>query len=234
MLFIINACNYLNINNIMKTDFWNERWQKNQTGFHQDEINPYLKSFWTNLNLTEGSKVFVPLCGKSLDMLWLKRQGYQIVGNEVSPIAVEAFFQSNGIEPKVENHSTFQRWSAEGIEILCGDFFDLTAHDLKDVSAIYDRASLIALPPAMRTQYAEHLYHIVPPEIDILLVTLEYPQQQMDGPPFSVSHDDLCELYQGKYAISQLASSDIINQEPHFKSKGLSHLMENVYRLSSL
>ncbi|MCK5639747.1 MAG: thiopurine S-methyltransferase [Gammaproteobacteria bacterium] len=218
----------------MKIDFWHDRWQQDQTGFHQDEINPYLQSFWNNFNLARGSKVFVPLCGKSLDMLWLKQQGYQVVGNEVSPLAVEAFFRENSIEPEVKENPAFQCWSGKDIEILCGDFFDLTASDLAGISAVYDRASLIALPPAMRRQYAEHLCHIVPSEINILLVTLEYSQQQMDGPPFSVSHDELCELYQGKYSISQLASSDIIGQEPHFKSKGLNHLMENIYRLSDL
>ena len=217
----------------MKSHFWHERWQQNQIGFHQDEINPYLKSFWANPGLTPGSQIFVPLCGKSLDMLWLRQQGYQVLGIEISPTAVAAFFEENGIKPEVEDIHPFQRWSGDDIEILCGDFFALTARELEAVGAVYDRASLIALPPAMRRQYAEHLYQILPSPVEILLVTLEYPQQQMDGPPFSVSQDELNELYHDQYAISLLASSDIIGQEPHFKSKGLSHLMENVYRLSA-
>ena len=186
----------------MKSEFWHERWQQNQTGFHQDVINPYLIAFWENLDLMPDSKVFVPLCGKSLDMLWLKQQGYQVLGVEISPLAVEAFFIENDMKPTVVNCSAFQRYSAEGIEILCGDFFDLTDNELKGISAVYDRASLIALPPAMREQYADHLCSIIPPEVDTLLVTLEYPQQQMSGPPFSVSLDEVRALYHGQYEDS--------------------------------
>src|SRR5574340_1608572 len=147
----------------MKKDFWLERWERKEIGFHQDEINPYLRQYWQELHLARGSEVFVPLCGKSRDMLWLREQGHAVLGVELSPLAAQAFFEENGLSPQRTRGERFDSYEADGIRILCGDFFDLDRDDLAGVKAVYDRASLIALPPEMRERYARHLESILPP-----------------------------------------------------------------------
>jgi thiopurine S-methyltransferase len=132
----------------VETDFWHNRWENNLTGFHLDEVNPYLKANWTSLNLKAGARVFVPLCGKSLDLIWLAAQGYEVVGIELSPRAVEAFFTENNLTAEHQKIGNLEYWQAEDISLFCGDFFALTTEILGQVDAVYDRASLIALPPA--------------------------------------------------------------------------------------
>ena len=151
----------------MKKDFWLERWEREEIGFHQNVINPYLCEYWQELHLACDSMVFVPLCGKSRDMLWLRKQGHQVMGVELSNIAVQAFFKENGYTPHHVARGKFEHCEADGIRILCGDFFDLSKDDLAKVSAVYDRASLIALPPEMRERYVRHLAGILPPATQI-------------------------------------------------------------------
>ena len=213
----------------MQQEFWLSRWRQNNTGFHQDQVNPSLKKFLPKLNLRKGDRVFVPLCGKSKDMLWLQEQGYAVLGVEVSPIAIEAFFKENGLKPNRKTQGRFTIWQSGSIQILCGDFFDLAATDMNGVTAVYDRASLIAFPPAMRQRYAAHLASLMPAKTRMLLITMEYPQAQMNGPPFSVDEQELRALYQGLYEIRELEKNDILEQEPRFKEKGLAQLVEKTY-----
>lgn len=215
----------------MNRDFWLERWERKETGFHQDEINPYLRQHWPELHLAKGSEVFVPLCGKSRDMLWLRGQGHSVLGVELSPLAVQAFFMENGYTPLHSAEGKFDRCEAENIRILCGDFFDLDRDDLAGVKAVYDRASLIALPPEMRERYARHLVSILPPATQILLVTLDYPQAEMSGPPFAVSVDEVNALYREHAEIRLLAQLDVLEQNPRFRERGLSKLQENIFLL---
>lgn len=216
----------------MKNEYWLDRWQRGDTGFHQDEINPYLCRYWPDLNLAEGGEVFVPLCGKSRDMLWLRRQGYPVLGVELSAVAVQGFFDENGCIPNHIAQERFDGWEADGIRILCGDFFDLEQSDLQKVRAVYDRASLIALPSDMRERYVSHLMKILPPAAPVLLVTLDYPQSEMQGPPFSISPDDLYALYNGRARISLLAQEDVLARNPRFQERGLSRLQENIFLLT--
>ena len=216
----------------MKKEFWLERWERKETGFHQDDFNPYLREYWKHLHLAEGSAVFVPLCGKSLDMLWLRDQGHPVLGVELSAIAVQAFFSENGFNPQHETSGNFDLCEAGGIRILCGDFFDLGKNDLQNVAAVYDRASLIALPPEMRERYVRHLAGILPPETQILLVTVDYPQAEMQGPPFSVSKDEVDALYREHAEVSVLAELDVLEQNPRFRERGLTRLRENIYLLT--
>lgn len=215
----------------MHPDFWHERWRKNQIGFHQDAIHPLLRQCWSALCIAPGSRVFVPLCGKSRDMLWLRAQGYEIVGVEISRLAVEAFFEENGLQPAVVEQAGFHVYETEGLRIFCGDFFALTAADLAGASAVYDRASLVALPPEMRRAYAEHLAGLLAPGTKTLLVAFEYPQHQMDGPPFSVDEAEVYALYAGHCAVSLLQAADILDDEPRFRARGVSRLHEKVYML---
>jgi len=174
----------------MKKEYWLERWQRNDTAFHQSEINPYLREFWPRLQLSPASTVLVPLCGKSRDMLWLRQQGHAVLGVELSAIAAQAFFTENKLVLHSDAGDRFTHLEANGVHVWCGDFFDLTAQDTAAVSTVYDRAALVALPPDMRQRYAHHLLRILPLGTRILLVTLDYLQHEMAGPPFAVSFDE--------------------------------------------
>ena len=216
----------------MEPEFWQQRWQENQIGFHQSEINAHLKEHWPMLSMPVGSNVFVPLCGKSLDIIWLRGQGYSVTGVEVSPLAVEAFFHENKLTAEKQVIDDFTLYQSEGIDIYCGDYLKLSPRHLGDVRAVFDRASLIALPPNMRQDYVKHHVQLIDANIPVLLVTLEYPQHQMDGPPFSVSEEEVVNLYAGRYEIKKLVDKDALVNEPRFAERGLTALHEKVYLLS--
>ena len=214
----------------MKAEFWHNRWENNLTGFHLDDVNPYLKANWSFLKMKADSRVFVPLCGKTLDLIWLANQGHQVVGIELSPLAVEAFFIENGLAFERSQIGDLELWQSEKISLFCGDFFDLTTEILGQVDAVYDRASLIALPPAMRQDYAAKMVELaqLAPK---LLVTLEYEQSKMDGPPFSVTEEEIRELYQEKYRIKQLTAQDVLGNNEKFRARGLEYMNECLYLL---
>lgn len=213
----------------MELDFWHRRWRKNEIAFHQPQINTHLQQFWHHLHLPPGGQVFVPLCGKSLDMLWLAAQGYTVLGVEISAIAIESFFRENELTPQVHSAGAFQVWQTDEISLWLGDFFALTPADLAGIAGVYDRASLIALPPARRQDYARHLHTILPP-VEVLLVTLEYPQAAMAGPPFAVTEAEVATLYASAYQIERLYVHDALAENPRFHDR-LSWLTEKVYRL---
>jgi thiopurine S-methyltransferase len=215
----------------MDRDFWQARWDEGRIGFHQEQVNLYLQRYWPALQLAPGATVFVPLCGKSRDMLWLRDQGYSVVGVEIVPRAVEAFFAENGLAASNRPYGAFTVWESEGIKIFQGDFFDITANDVAGIGAVYDRASLIALPPALRRSYAAHLSGILPDRMQVLLVTMDYPQPEMAGPPFAVTEQEVGELYQDYFKIHRAWSEDILAANPRFQEQGLSRLQEKVYVL---
>lgn len=216
----------------MQKKFWLERWEKEETGFHEAQVNAYLASYWHELNLEKGGTVFVPLCGKSVDMQWLREQGHSVVGGELSEIAGQAFFRENGYTPAVSSSQKFKQYEANNIRILCGDFFDLKREDLAGASAVYDRASMVALPPEMRAHYVQHLLDILPPAAKMLLITFDYPQHEMSGPPFALSASEVDALY-GEYAdIRLLSTIDVLQLNPRFQKRGLTRLEESIYLLS--
>jgi thiopurine S-methyltransferase len=215
----------------MEHDFWRTAWEECRIGFHQADINPYLQRYWSHLKVPPRTQVFVPMCGKSLDMLWLRDQDYTVIGVEIAARAVEAFFAENDIDAARRPSGPFVLWTADGIEIYQGDFFDLTADAMAGVGAVFDRASLIALPPAMRERYAAHLREILPHDASILLVTMEYPQAEMKGPPFAVTEDDVTALYADSFEIEQVGSNDVLAANPHFRERGLTRLTEKIYVL---
>lgn len=217
----------------MNPKFWHERWEKNEIGFHQDDINAYLRQYWSRLQLESGKRVFVPLCGKSRDMLWLKSQGYPVIGVEVSSIAVTAFFGENDLEPTLTLEDKLTRWQCNNLKILCGSFFDLRSSDLERVVGVYDRASLIALPTENRKHYAQHLFSILPRKIRILLITMEYSQKEMEGPPFAVTDEEVKTLYEDNFQIQKLHEQDALAINPHFIKRGLTYLAEKVYLLNN-
>jgi len=216
----------------MEKDYWLKRWEQNETGFHQSDINSYLCQYWKELYLGQGDTVFVPLCGKSQDMLWLHTQGYKVLGVELSAIAVEDFFKESKLIPDYNCCKKFNRYEANRICILRGDFFNLDGKDLIKVSAVYDRASLVALPQDMRDSYVRHLLGILSPGTQILLITYEYSQLEMQGPPFSVSVSEVEDLFSGHSSICLLARLDISDSYPRFYERGISKLHENIFLLT--
>lgn len=215
----------------MEHEFWHERWQQNQIGFHRDEIHLSLQQEWPKLEVKPGSRVFVPMCGKSNDMLWLLDQGYQVVGIELSPLAVEAFFAENHLQPTTHQQGNFLVSEIDGLQILCGDFFALRSENLGIIEAVYDRAALVALPQQMRIDYVAQLSASLKPGVKTLLVAFDYLQAEMSGPPFSVSSAEIENLYQSWCDIELLATEDVLERELQLKSRGLSRLHEQVYRL---
>lgn len=216
----------------MKKHFWLERWEREETGFHENEVNAYLTQYWHELHLAQGSAVFVPLCGKSVDMRWLREQGYPVLGVELSSVAAQAFFRENGYTPNYIAHEKFDRYEANDIRILCGDFFDLSRDDLATVRAVYDRAAMVALPPEMRGQYVKHMVGILPSATQILLITFDYPQPEMQGPPFAVSSAEVEALYQEHAQIRLLVRRDVLAANPRFQKRGLTRLQESIYLLT--
>lgn len=218
----------------MDSQFWHERWQRNEIGFHQDAVNAHLTDFWPGLGFAPDSRIFVPLCGKSRDLLWLRSCGHRVYGVELSPIAVRDFFRENALDPQITRREPFEAWEADGLCILCGDFFALTPSLLAEVAGVYDRASLIALPPAMRPRYAQHLTAILPATASMLLVTLNYPDGEMNGPPFAVHEPEVRQLYEPSRRVSLLLTKDVLAENARFRERGLTDLREQVYRIDPL
>ncbi len=215
----------------MDHDFWHSRWQENIIGFHQEQINPYLVEYWPNLHAPKGTTVFVPLCGKSRDMGWLHAQGYKVVGVELSPLAVEAFFKEEGIAAQQTTQGPFQVAQGEGIRLFTGDFFAMDAQTLKDVSAVYDRASMVALPPQMRRDYAAHMKAICPAKVNIMLVAIEFTPVDVEGPPFTVTEQEVRKLYEPEFSVQCVMRADMTDKVPRMKERGISALYETVYLL---
>jgi thiopurine S-methyltransferase len=216
----------------MEKEFWLERWEREEIGFHEKEVNAYLTRFWQELHPLHGITVFVPLCGKSVDMQWLREQGHPVLGVELSEIAARTFFKENAYTPKSSGSAKFKQFEANDIRILCGDFFDLSRDDLAGVNAVYDRASMVALQPEMRVLYVRHLVSILPPATKILLVTFDYPQHEMPGPPFALSAAEVELLYREYADIRLLEKVDVLAQNPRFQKRGLTSLQESIYLLT--
>lgn len=217
----------------MDLDFWQDRWERNDIGFHLEATNPLLERYWPQLGSGPAQRVLVPLCGKSQDMLWLATQGHRVIGVEVSAIAVEAFFKENDLKATLRQQGDFAHWLCEPYEIICGDFFKLTKDQLGSIDAVYDRASLVALPKERRHDYAIQLKKLVGPDKKILLITFIYPQHEMDGPPFSVTEQEVNALYADSWKVDLLHTEDILADKPKFRDKGVTRMEEKVYLLSA-
>lgn len=215
----------------MQAEFWQQRWEAGQIGFNQAQVNGFLREFWPTLGVEPGARVLVPLCGKSLDMTWLAAQGFVVIGVELSQTAVESYFAEHSMKPAVVQRGDFTVYSAGSVEIWCGDFFALVAEDVGRCDALYDRAALIALPEPMRMRYAEHLGSILPEGCSGLLITVDYDQSKMDGPPFSVPPQWVSKYLSGDWEVGELAVSDALPSTPKAMQNGVTRVEERVYRL---
>lgn len=211
----------------MEAGFWHQMWQKGRVGFHQSEINAFLQRHWQHLTLSGQEGVLVPLCGKSLDMLWLQQLGHSILGVELSQKALDEFLQENHLEAgKLLSQEHFCGYQLENMSLYCGDFFHLTKQDCGDVGAVYDRAALVALPPEMRLSYVRHLKEILPAGVKILLIVMEFEGSDLTGPPFSVTEDEVYQLYGNDFHIHLVERFD--------SSRKGNDLVEKVFVLSAL
>lgn len=215
----------------MEPAFWQQRWADNQIGFHQAQVNPYLQTYWPQLQLAPGSRVLVPMCGKSLDLAWLAGQGHRVLGVELSRRAVEDFFREHGLEAEVRQQGAFEVWRSGDVQLWCGDFFALRAEDVADCVGLYDRAAVIALPVQMRARYMQLLSGLLPANCRGLVVTLEYDQSLLAGPPFSVRDEELRQGFAG-WQVEQLEAVEVIEDSPKFVQAGASSLLERVYQVS--
>lgn len=215
----------------MDPDFWLQRWNEGRIGFHRDEVMPLLEKHWPALGVPAGGRVFVPLAGKSLDMHWLAAQGHEVLGAELSPLAVAAFFAEARLAPQVSRDADGIHHRTGPIDLVQGDVFALSAATLGAMDAVYDRAALIALPPAMRRRYVDEVYGKLPAGCRGLLITLEYPQAEMDGPPFAVEEAEVRGLFAPRWEVELLERRDILAQEPRFIADGVTALSTAIYGL---
>jgi thiopurine S-methyltransferase len=215
----------------MNPQFWLEKWEAQQIGFHLDTVNPLLERHWPPEGLPQGGTVLVPLCGKSIDLAYLRRLGYGVVGIELSPLAVWQFFAEHGLEPAIRKLDGMDAFEAEGICLIRGDFFELRPEHLPSIDAVYDRAALIAMPPDLQPAYAAQLMALAPDPAPMLLITLEYDPREMQGPPFSTPPEQVERLYSGRYRIMKLDSGDALDGNAGLKERGLTALIETAWAL---
>ncbi|MEP3246462.1 MAG: thiopurine S-methyltransferase [Sneathiella sp.] len=192
----------------MEAQFWHQKWEDNSIAFHEGEANSLLVQYFEKLSVKTGSRIFVPLCGKTRDIAWLMSLGYQVAGAELSELAIKQLFDDLMLEPSISSADNLKHYHSENIDIFVGDFFDLSRTTLGLVDAVYDRAALVALPQEMRQRYTSHLAHITGTAPQ-LLITFTYNQNQMAGPPFSISSDEISTHYDAHYTVSLQASTDI-------------------------
>lgn len=189
----------------MEHSFWHDRWATNQIGFHQPAANPLLVTHCAALTLPCAGRVLLPLCGKTLDIAWLLAAGYRVVGVELSELAVQQLFAELGATPCIQVlNDALQRYETDKLTVFVGDIFALSREVLGSVDAIYDRAALVALPATLRPRYASHLTAISTGARQ-LLISFDYEQSQLPGPPFAVLAEELSELYGQHYELQALA-----------------------------
>ncbi len=210
----------------MEKNFWIQKWKKKEIAFHQSQVNPHLKLNFEKLNLKKGSRVFLPLCGKTLDIAWLLSQGYQVVGAELVETAIQELFAELEIKPQITHLGKFNHYAAQNIDIFVGDIFELSKEVLGRVDAIYDRAALVALPKELREKYTKHLMDITNKAAQ-LLVVYEYDQNKIQGPPFSLSADEIKKHYENEYHLILIDSVEV----PGGGMKGQVPAKENVWLL---
>ena len=211
----------------MDTSFWHQKWATNNIAFHRSEANPLLVEHFSKMSLAKGSRIFLPLCGKTLDIAWLLSNGYRIAGAELVEVAIEQLFTELGMEPAIAETGALKHYSATNIDIFVGDIFDVSGKILGLVDAVYDRAALVALPKEMRHRYTAHLTKITD-KAPQLLVTYDYDQSLMAGPPFSVSNKEVHQHYGDNYNLTLLVSANVSGG-----LKGKCAAKENVWLLKN-
>lgn len=192
----------------MDAEFWFDRWDRNDIGFHEGAANALLVAHFGTLDVPTGGRVFVPLCGKTLDITWLLSRGYRVAGAELSEVAITQLFDQLGLEPAITETGALKHYSARNIDIFVGDIFEVSRARLGPIDAIYDRAALVALPGDLRRRYSAHLKEITAAAPQLLLC-FEYNQAEMDGPPFSICDAEVGDHYRDSYRTTLVASKAV-------------------------
>lgn len=211
----------------MHPDFWHERWEQGQIGFHRASVHPDLVAETSWFLDDAPHRVLVPLCGKSLDVPWLAARGHTVVGSELSAIAARELFAEHDLEATTREEAEHVVWSAGSLEVWQGDFFALP--DELAFDRVWDRAALVALPPTLREAYVAKVKALAP-GATVLLNVLDYDPEVMSGPPFPVTHDDVERLYAGN-RIERLAERDLVDQEPRWRERGHTYFTSRLYRI---
>ena len=210
----------------MEAEFWLRRWREGSTPWHEGAPNAALRRHLDCLGLKPGDRIFVPLCGKAEDMWWLHERGLEVLGIDLSPIAGREFLNTHRLEFTESRGPRYSVLESPGFRLLAGDFFALEAADLAGVAAVYDRAALVAMPDPMRQRYARCLVALV--EAPILLISMVYPEHEIDGPPFSVPEPEVRALFDDRRYVRHLAEEDIIERSS-LRKRGLTQLREHTY-----
>lgn len=213
---------------------WHEFWTRDKPGFHEGKVNEYLLNYLYVFNLKPGDSIFMPLCGKAVDILWLSQQGYKVVGVEISEVAVESFFNESDLEFEQSGDENFKIFTAPNITLYQGNFMDMRSEHLDSCSLVYDRASIVAIESDNRLSYIQQMLAIIPQGIPMLVVTLDYDQKIMKGPPFSVPMLEISDLYKSVYQLELLRSDEQIEERPRWKDAGLTSLMESALKLTAV
>jgi len=211
----------------LEKEFWLKRWQDRNIAFHQEEVNLFLVQYFKDLGIQKGDRIFVPLCGKTLDIAWLLAEDFQVVGVELSEQAIKELFSELNENPTITHQKKLIQYKIENLTVFVGDFFDLDQNILGKVDGIYDRAALVALPDSIRIRYVEHLQNITncSPQ---LVITYEYDQTLLAGPPFSISDKEINKYYRSNYKIEHIIKSEVSGG---FKGQVA---FENVWKLRRL
>ena len=212
---------------------WFDRWKDNRIGFHQNEISPYLLKYAHKLN--KNNTVFVPLCGKSLDMLYLSDNFANVIGVELVKDACDAFVKENNLKATIKEKECFVDYkitnkNKENIELLCGDIFDIKPKHIKQSIDIFDRASLVALDKEDRAKYAILMIELMSVGSKMLLVSLEYKQSERNAPPYSVDEQEIQELYANSCKIEMLERVDIKPTSDRYSD--LSYMYASAYLIT--
>ena len=211
----------------MEKQFWIKKWIKNEIGFHQEHFNPRLTQFWNQLTSNSG-QVFVPLCGKSKDMVYLKNLGHRILGVEWSKKAIKEFEAEHKLCFETTDIDGFTVFADESYTFYCGDFFQLPASLMKNIKYVYDRAAMIALPTSLRSSYGQWICQNLS-HAKIMLLAIEFDNLNI-GPPFSLSKNEIDQTFTKNFKIENILDEKLdINSAVH---KGhISYLIERVYFL---
>lgn len=212
-------------------DFWIERWDKGEIGFHNDAPHESLERHWSALRIADDATVFVPLCGKSHDMHWLAHRGHRVIGVELARKAILDFFAEAGLQPRRAQTERFEVFTDGPFTLYCGDLFDLTPEHLDGATAIYDRASLVALPPVTQPAFADKLARLSPTGTRALVVSLHYDPAEMSGPPFATPPRAVREAFADQFEISTLSSDRALDENAPLRKRGLTDLTETCYVL---
>lgn len=176
---------------------WLSAWENGKAPWHQEEFHAILRKHTEKItnNLTN-AKLFFPLCGKAVDILYLSQMGHEVIGVEYSELAVKQFFEENNIPfnaklvPEVgvlyENNDCL-------IKIYCCDFFKFNSNLEKNFDGVWDRGALEAIEEAERGNYTRIVKTICKPNAGYLLETADRPPGV--GPPYYVSSEDISTLF---------------------------------------